>query len=376
MVKIKNKTNVAYILSMKRTGLDAFNYREMRELINHGLNISIFPTKYNVGPYMPEEEWDCYIYNPIKVVLKQPFFFLNNPKQYLRLLCESFKTKSLIDFLIANEFANQMKRRNIQHIHCHFGDHKLFIGYYCKRHLNIPLTVTIHAHELYNNPNEIMFKLSLNSCDKIITISNYNKKYIVENFGINTDRIIVIRLFVDTDVKATKKILTVGRFVEKKGHEILFTAIKKLNRADLKLWIVGGNGLDLEQLAIDLGIRDKIIFFGVVSDEILKELYERCGIFCLPSRTASDGDREGIPVALMEAMSYGKPVISTRHAGIPELVEDILVEENNAEELAKAIELLADNPDLRRKLGERNRKIIEERYSKKNVMKLANIMLE
>jgi colanic acid/amylovoran biosynthesis glycosyltransferase len=75
-------------------------------------------------------------------------------------------------------------------------------------------------------------------------------------------------------------------------------------------------------------------------------------------------------------MSYGKPVISTRHAGIPELVEEILVEENNVEELAKAIELLADNPDLRRKLGERNRKIIEERYSKKNVLKLRDIFLK
>jgi len=128
-------------------------------------------------------------------------------------------------------------------------------------------------------------------------------------------------------------------------------------------------------LAKSLGIEDKVTIFGEVSDDFLKVLYDSCDIFCLPSKTTRKGEKEGIPVALMEAMSYGKPVISTRHAGIPELVEEILVEENNVDELAKAIELLVDNPDLRRKLGERNRKIIEEKYSKKNVTKLRNIFL-
>ena len=171
---------------------------------------------------------------------------------------------------------------------------------------------------------------------------------------------------------------------EKKGHKVLFEAIKMLNRDDIVICVVdersiqAKSAVNVKNMAKELDIEDKIRFFGTVSDEFLQILYLSCDIFCLPSTTIYNFDstildQEGIPVVLMEAMSYGKPVITTRHAGIPELVEDILVEENDVEELAKAIELLAD---LRRRLGERNRKIIEERYSKKNVMKLANIMLE
>ena len=82
---------------------------------------------------------------------------------------------------------------------------------------------------------------------------------------------------------------------------------------------------------------------------------------------------KGIPVSIMEAMSYGKPVISTKHAGIPELVKDVLVDENNVEELAKAISELVDNQESRIYQGKENRKIICE-FSKKNLMKLEDIM--
>jgi len=227
-----------------------------------------------------------------------------------------------------------------------------------------------------------MFKKSLDACDNIISISDYNKEMLTEKFGVASKKVQVIRLFVDTEEfkpDETKKILIVGQFAERKGHEILFKAVKKLNRNDIKIWVVGEGTwdqvgfVDVKQLAKDLGLEEQIVFFGSVSDEVLRESYELCDLFCLPSRTSSDGNKEGIPVTLMEAMSYGKPVISTRHAGIPEIVEMILVEENNIEELAKAIELLADNPELRRKLGDRNREIIEEKYSKKNAMKLNEI---
>lgn len=375
------KLNLAYITSMKH-GLSAFNYRELEELTKLGLNIFLFPTKYGTGPYMPKKNWDCYVYNPYKVLFKQFFFFMRNPIKYVKILAEAVKSKSLMDMVIAFDFANQMRKKNVDRIHCHHGDHKLFIGYYCKKILNIPLSVTIHSHSLYVNPNWKMFKKSLDACDTIVSISDYNKRMLTEKFGVDSKKVQVIRLFVDTEEfrpDKTNKILIVGQFTERKGHEILFNAVKKLNRNDIKIWVVGEGTwdqvgfVDVRQLAKDMDLEDKVVFFGMISDEVLMELYELCDIFCLPSRTASDGNKEGIPVTLMEAMSYGKPVISTRHAGIPEIVEEILVEENNIEELAKTIELLADNPDLRKKLGAINREIIEERYSKENVMKLKEI---
>jgi colanic acid/amylovoran biosynthesis glycosyltransferase len=117
---------------------------------------------------------------------------------------------------------------------------------------------------------------------------------------------------------------------------------------------------------------------GRQSGVVLEIIYSACDIFCLPSYTEyyPDGmpaEREGIPVALMEAMAWGKPVISTKHAGIPELVEEILVEEKNVQELKSAICYLLDNPDKWKEMGKRNRAIIAEKYSKDNVRILAEI---
>jgi len=383
-MKNKNSLSVAYIISMK-FGIYSFTYREIDELITNSLKITVFPTKYYTGPYMPNEKMEVYRYAPIYIILKQLLFFILKPIDYIKLLCTAIKTRSLVDFLVGMDFAYQMKKRNINRIHCEFGDHKLFIGYYCKKLLNLPLSVTIHAHELYTNPNWEMFQVSINVCDKIITISDWNKDILINKFKIPEEKVIVNRLFVDTEKfkpDNSIKILIVSAFEKRKGHDILFKAIKRLNRDDIKVWVVGGGeripDTDRsypEALAKELQIEDRVVFFGKVSDDVLRTLYNLCDIFVLPSKTSDRGQKEGIPVSLMEAMSFGKPVISTRHAGIPELVEEILVEENNVEELAKAIELLADNPELRRKLGERNRKIIEEKYSKKNVTKLKEVFL-
>ena len=117
---------------------------------------------------------------------------------------------------------------------------------------------------------------------------------------------------------------------------------------------------------------------GRQSGTVLDIIFSNCDIFCLPSYTeyyedGSPAEREGIPVALMEAMAWGKPVIATRHAGNPELVEEILIEERNVEELRNAIEYLIENPEKWSAMGKRNQEIIKQKYSKKNVSILVNI---
>jgi glycosyltransferase involved in cell wall biosynthesis len=107
-----------------------------------------------------------------------------------------------------------------------------------------------------------------------------------------------------------------------------------------------------------------------VSDDVLRILYSSCDVFCLPSQFGLDGVGEGLPVALMEAMAHGKPVISTTHTAIPELVPDILVPERDAPALANAIATLADNPQVRREMGRRNRDIIARDFSNRNVESL------
>jgi len=150
-----------------------------------------------------------------------------------------------------------------------------------------------------------------------------------------------------------------------------------MDRDDVKLWVVGGGiwdregYVDVEKEAKRLGIRDKVVIFGKVPDDVLKELYGLCDIYCLPSETGSDGNKEGIPVTIMEAMACGKHVVSTYHAGIPEIVPDeFLVKPGDYEALADKLENIIDEKYDIGDLVEKNIEIIRKKYSAKNVGEL------
>lgn len=147
---------------------------------------------------------------------------------------------------------------------------------------------------------------------------------------------------------APVRLITVGRLVEKKGHKYTLQAIAKLRdeRPDLPIMldVVGGGALleTLKEEASDLQIEDRVTFHGALSHSHTLALLDEATIFILPSVTAEDGDMEGIPVSLMEAMARGLIVISTFHSGIPELVESgvngFLVPERDVAALASTIE--------------------------------------
>jgi colanic acid/amylovoran biosynthesis glycosyltransferase len=123
-----------------------------------------------------------------------------------------------------------------------------------------------------------------------------------------------------------------------------------------------------------LGIASQVAFFGEQRDNALLALYRESDIFCLPSRTDSKGDHEGFPNVIAEAMAFSKPVISTRHAGIPEAVETILVDENDVDQLAQAINQACESAELRRQLGRRNRLTAKKLFSLANNDQLAEIL--
>ncbi|EMG26701.1 glycosyltransferase [Listeria fleischmannii] len=141
------------------------------------------------------------------------------------------------------------------------------------------------------------------------------------------------------------RLLIVARLTEKKGIEDAIKALSYLENRykGLELHIIGDGSekSKLQQLASHLKIEDKVLFHGFMDQLQVKEQFKKSDIFLLPSVEASDGDMEGIPVSLMEAMAQGKPVISTFHSGIPEIISHketgLLVKEHDPEELAEAI---------------------------------------
>ena len=178
------------------------------------------------------------------------------------------------------------------------------------------------------------------------------REVVVHHLGVDLDK--VRRLPPRTDAGQGFGIVFVGRMVEKKGLAYLIAAVAMLRERGhaARLDVVGDGPEEaaLKAAAVRAGVADAIVFHGRQPNEAVLRLMAGADCLALPSVTAADGDQEGIPVTLMEAMATGLPVVSTVHSGIPELVSDgetgLLVPERDVPALAAALERLMNEPGL------------------------------
>lgn len=383
-----------YIVSMRdkaHSGLHSFIFREIDGLRALGFDIILFPIKWGRGPYMPKPDWK--VVHPRLAVLLWAVVTLSarSPAVFVSQLRVAIRTRTLPAFLLGALAAYIVTRDSCDGIHAHFGDHKLYTGYYAKTLTGRSLSTTIHAYELYSNPRPQLFRQALAACNGIVTISDFNKDQLAKLHGVDPGDVEVVRLWVDVPSRlnrihrqpaseSTFTVVTVGRFVEKKGYRTLLRAMADPRLDSTRLIVVGRGPLDVLSVARELGIENRMTVHPYVTDDGLKRLYEESDTFCLPSQTESqaDGtvlDREGIPVSIMEAMVHGMPVVATRHAGIPELVEKILVREGDAAALSSALVSLKESPALRHELGCLNLKIAHEKCGRNNLVALSRILI-
>jgi colanic acid/amylovoran biosynthesis glycosyltransferase len=165
-------------------------------------------------------------------------------------------------------------------------------------------------------------------------------------------------------------IVAIGRLVEKKGFEYGLRAFAELQTSDLQpiLQIAGDGPLrtDLEKLAQYLGVEDSVEFLGWQPQENIQNLLANGQIFLAPSVTSKDGDQEGIPVTLMEAMASGLPVVATSHSGIPELVAHgetgWLAPERDVDSLRACLQEVLDHPERAYVIAENARTSVQEHH--------------
>ena len=301
------------------------------------------------------------------------------PGKYFTLLLEAIRMSTVVDFALAVNFARQLNGVNV--LYATFGDRKFFVAYFCKRLTGLPLVCTIHAYEIYQNPNPKMFAHALPFADQVITVSKYNFQQLKDRYGVEADDLELVRCCIDTQEyrpQAKFKILIVGFFAERKGHEVLFQAIRQLGREDFEVWVVGGPGaetesIDVKALCKQYGLESQVAFFGPLSGTALKAVYHACDVFCLPCHFEKDGLGEGFPVVLIEAMASGKPVISTRHVEIPNVIRRVLVDEKDVDSLAQALLQVYHSPELRATLAQESRQTAIDYFSATNVDQTAAI---
>ncbi len=167
------------------------------------------------------------------------------------------------------------------------------------------------------------------------------------------------------------RLLQACRFIQKKGLDVTLHSVKRLKDQAIPFSLtLAGEGPEepsLRALARELGLADQISFPGFLGREQLEAAYRHHHLFVHPSRTTPEGDREGIPNSLLEAMAYGLPVISTRHSGIPEAITDgqdgLLLERPDPSSLAATIFQLIENPSLYERLSSNAHDTVLKRFS-------------
>jgi len=263
------------------------------------------------------------------------------------------------------------------HVHAHFFDWPKFALGYLK--LDVPMTVTAHAFGLFQQGRHEQRRRLAEHFDGIVTISDYNRRYLLNTVGVETP-VDIVRMGVRPDKfepstdAVPGRLLTVARFVEKKGIEYAIDAIAAVvdEYPDLEYRLVGSGPREKEigDRIRKWGLEDRVQLLGRVSDRRLIRELDEAAAFVLPCVTASDGDRDGIPTALMEAVP-----ISTTVSGIPELIEDeetgLLCEQRYVEALEDAVRRVLENPSERASMARRARKQILTRNS---IMKQAEEM--
>ncbi|HYI15783.1 MAG TPA: glycosyltransferase [Thermomicrobiales bacterium] len=369
---IATAPQVAYMVLRFPTLSETFIVREINALRDRGCDIGIYPLwrdqPAQVHPDVPALEPFVRWKHPVSLATLRATLsmLIRRPGRYLSALSLVLSDlgrhpkRAIISlglFPTIVWMADDLERRGIRHIHAHFASHPTLAALIIHRLTGISYSFTAHAYDLYVDPSHLPNKVS--EATFIVTISEYNQALLRPLAG-DTTPVHVIHCGVTLPeclpgpLPGRRAVVCVARLEEKKGQKYLIEACGLLHRRGVSLHctIIGGGPelKHLQALVARHGLAAVVQLVGPQTSERDQEYLSSADLFVLPSVVTKSGNAEGIPVALMEAMAAGVPVISTSTTGIPELVIDdetgLLVPPRDIEALADAIEQLLDDREL------------------------------
>jgi glycosyltransferase involved in cell wall biosynthesis len=309
------------------------------------------------------------------------------PRRWLRLARTARRTGTWRRFLQAGLVARRVKRERARHIHAHFATAAAEVARDAASLAGVPFTVTAHAKDIFKRENARLLRSRLDGAAAVVTISEFNADHLrkVLAAGVPVRHVPNgMPLPAPAPPSPDGPVLCVARLIPKKGVDVLIEACALLadELPGLRAEIVGDGPLagELLELARKRGIEDRVDFLGALASDEVDAALRRSSLVALPCRIAADGDRDGIPTVLLEAMARGIPVVSTRIGGIPEVVRDratgLLVDPDSPRELAGAISSLAGDRSRAESLGAGGRSLIRERFDPRRSATLLESVFE
>lgn len=385
-----------------------FVYNEIFALEEEGFEVATFSV-HRSGDFSKDVKLQTvvdktfYLYEKgIANILKANIaVFFSQPLRYLsKLLMCCSDVISVIDqpklcvgvlyrFLVGGLLAGELKRKNIEHLHIHFAHIPTDIGMYGCAIAGISYSVTAHANDIYERGWLLKPKIARSKF--FATISNFNIKLLTKMGG-DPNKLTIVRcgvhsaLFKSRPLKERGEPVVfglLGRLVEKKGTHILIDACHELKKTKAKfvVQIVGNGPLQepLQAQATSLGLQEEIQFLGAKPHSEIAGWLDNLDYFVLPCVRDSQGDMDGIPVALMEAMLKGVPVISSDISGVPELVihndTGLAAKNGDAADLAKILEQAINEPNtsLNKRIEKAKTHVMNEYDLNANAKRLAKL---
>jgi glycosyltransferase involved in cell wall biosynthesis len=285
-----------------------------------------------------------------------------------------------------------IRERSIGHLHVHFANVAATVGRLAARLAGVPYTITAHAKDIFHEDvRRAQLRRLLDDASAVITVSDFNVEHLRREFpalaarvhrvynGLELDRF----PFSSPDARPPR-IVAVGRLVEKKGFCDLIDACAVLARDGRRFEcrIVGQGVLEEELRARvrDHGLESVVTITGPASEEVVRAEMTAAAALAAPCVVGSDGNRDGLPTVVLEAMALGTPVVGTDVTGLPEVLEQertgLVVPQRCPRELAGALARVLDDAALRVRVARRARELVEERFDvDRNAAALRAVML-
>lgn len=389
---------IAYITAHAPYGRgEAFVLEEMLEMVELGVDLDIIPRNpprevfhskarklLNKTIWLPLLDGRIF-FQFIHMLFQYPFLWRLLGVVFLHSRSVKVLIKNLAVIPKAVLVARLLKQREVVHIHAHWGSTTSTMAWAISEITGIPWSLTLHRWDIVENN---MLKLKVKRANFARCISQNGRDDLLQIIGEEySNKVKVLHMGVRVPEQlpnASQKrrpefvIACPANLVPVKGHRFLIEASKLLSDEGIShfRWLIIGDGplkkTISEQIA-QYRLDGSICLMGHLPHEALIKMYENGEVdaVVLPSIITDEGEKEGIPVVLMEAMAYAIPVVSTKTGGIPELLRNgagILVPERSADALAQAILRLREDEDMREKMGRKGRERVEIDFNlEKNV---------